>query len=71
MLQKESFKVIGLDCQEEVGLLKKVLESKSGVFNLQFEVLKAKMTVEYEDDKISLHQIMRDVQAETGMEIRL
>lgn len=71
MLQKESFKVTGLDCQEEVGLLKKVLQDKPGILNLQFEVLKAKMTIEYEDEMILVTQIIRDVKDETGMQVRL
>ena len=71
MLQKESFKVVGLDCQEEVGLLEKVLLEKSGIFNLHFEVLKAKMTVEYEDETISAEQIIKSVEDETGMHVKL
>ncbi|MEI8300983.1 MAG: cation-translocating P-type ATPase [Chlamydiota bacterium] len=71
MLQKESFKVVGLDCQEEVGLLQKVLLEKSGIFNLHFEVLKAKMTVEYENETISAEQIIKSVEVETGMHVTL
>ena len=71
MFQKESFKVVGLDCQEEVGLLQKVLLEKSGIFNLSFEVLKAKMTVEYENETISAEQIIKSVEVETGMHVTL
>lgn len=66
MLKKESFKVEGLDCQEEVILLKKVLSHREGVLSLNFNLLKAKITIEYEEKKITPDEIIASIRA-TGL----
>ncbi|MCH9630975.1 MAG: Cadmium-transporting ATPase [Chlamydiia bacterium] len=63
MLKKESFKVAGLDCQEEIALLKKALASREGVLQLSFDVMQARMEVEYEEKKITSDEIIASVQA--------
>lgn len=42
---KYVFKVIGLDCAEEIAILKKVLQKREGISDLEFDVLNAKMIV--------------------------
>ena len=63
MLKKESFKVAGLDCQEEIALLKKVLASREGILQLSFDIMQARMEVEYEEKKISSDEIIANVRA--------
>lgn len=59
MLKKDVFFVKGLDCQDEIALLKKILEKKSGILQLSFDVLSEKMIVEYERSQISPSQIIK------------
>ncbi len=70
MLKKDVFFVKELDCQDEIALLKKVLESKKGILNLSFDVISAKMIVEYERNKISPAQIIQYVKG-VGLHARL
>jgi len=46
--QKASYLVRGLDCAEEVAVLKKALTSLEGVLDLDFDILKSRMIVTYD-----------------------
>jgi len=47
-----SFQIHGMDCADEVATLKKELGPISGVQKLSFDIINAKMTVTYAEDKI-------------------
>ncbi|WP_194847701.1 heavy metal translocating P-type ATPase [Candidatus Neptunochlamydia vexilliferae] len=61
------FKVAGLDCAEEISILKKALAKREGISDLAFDVLNAKMTVTCDPDKVTSDQISQWVK-EAGME---
>ena len=63
---KYSFKVIGLDCAEEISILKKILAKREGVTDLEFDVLNAKMIVSC-DEGIDQNEIIEWVK-KGGME---
>jgi len=54
------FKVVGLDCAEEIAILKKALAKREGITDLDFDVLNAKMLVTCEN--VSADQIIQWVQ---------
>ncbi|QVL57580.1 MAG: cadmium-translocating P-type ATPase [Simkaniaceae bacterium] len=60
------FKVVGLDCAEEISILKKALAKRKGISDLEFDVLNAKMIVTC-DEKIDAKMIIAWVK-EGGME---
>jgi len=51
MTEHISYKVYGLDCAEEVAILKKEFKGKVGVLALDFDVLNARMAVTYDPSK--------------------
>lgn len=55
---KHSFKVAGLDCAEEISILRKVLEKREGITDLEFDVLNAKMIVICDSEKVASTQII-------------
>lgn len=59
-------KIEGLDCAEEVALLKKALEPVDGVQKLEFNIIQAKMMVLFEPHKISADEILSIIHS-TGM----
>jgi Zn2+/Cd2+-exporting ATPase len=61
-----SYKIEGLDCAEEVSLLKKVVGAAKGVEDLKFNILQAKMVVAYDSRQISPFEIAALVNT-TGM----
>ncbi|MCC6546590.1 heavy metal translocating P-type ATPase [Candidatus Sumerlaeota bacterium] len=61
-----TFHISGMDCAEEVAALRAALKSNPGIENLSFEVLNAKMSVQYDETKTSPDEIARNV-AKTGM----
>ncbi len=61
-----AFKVYGLDCAEEVVELKNGVGERTGVRDLQFNVLRGRMTVRFDPDVITSDGIVEAV-AETGM----
>ncbi|GAB4187495.1 MAG: heavy metal translocating P-type ATPase [Simkaniaceae bacterium] len=63
---KKEFKVHGLDCAEEVQLLRKILEPQKGIKQLEFDVVHAKMTVAYDPKEVDHNKIL-DWIASTGM----
>ncbi|HML73199.1 MAG TPA: heavy metal translocating P-type ATPase [Anaerohalosphaeraceae bacterium] len=66
MEMKQNYKIQGLDCSEEVAILKKELGSKDGVIALDFDVFNARMTVTFDSQIISEQQIIESVDS-TGM----
>jgi Cd2+/Zn2+-exporting ATPase len=66
MAEKSTYKVKGLDCSEEISILKKELGARAGIVDLDFDVLNARMTVTFEPETISEQQIIASVDA-TGM----
>jgi len=66
MSQVIAYKVQGLDCAEEVAVLKKEVGGRAGVLDLDFDVINARMTVTYDPDKISPDDLVAAVAA-TGM----
>lgn len=45
---KREYRITGMDCAEEVAALRKVLGPVKGVLDLQFDILNAKLSVEYD-----------------------
>ena len=66
MKRKLNYRIEGLDCAEEVAVLKKELGTKDGVVELDFDVLNARMTVTFDSQKVSESQIISSVNS-TGM----
>jgi Cd2+/Zn2+-exporting ATPase len=66
MPQSADYKVHGLDCAEEVAALRAELGRRAGVLRLDFDVLKGRMTVEYDQARITEADIVSAV-ASTGM----
>lgn len=48
MNKRASFRINGMDCAEEVALLRRELSHVAGITDLTFDVVRAKMTVEYQ-----------------------
>lgn len=55
-----------MDCAEEVSLLKRELSTIPGVLDLKFDVMKAKMAVEYDPARLNEREIAKAV-SRTGM----
>jgi Cd2+/Zn2+-exporting ATPase len=53
-------------CAEEVGILRREVGGKPGIIDLEFDVLNARMTVEFEPDLLSADEIVRAV-GDSGM----
>jgi len=66
MTERIVYKVKGLDCAEEVAILKKELGHREGIIDLDFDVLNARMTVTFDPETISEQQIITSVDA-TGL----
>ena len=60
------YKVEGLDCAEEVAVLKKVVGSAPGIDSLEFNLIQAKMTVYYAPEKLNSAEILRLIES-SGM----
>ncbi|MCC6368464.1 MAG: cadmium-translocating P-type ATPase [Bryobacterales bacterium] len=60
------FHVHGLDCAEEVSLLRREVGAVSGVTDLTFDVLNAKMGVQFDPSRVD-HGMIRAAVARTGM----
>jgi len=63
MTKQVAYKVYGLDCAEEVAVLKKQIGGKAGVAALDFDVLNARMTVTYDSEKTTPEDIVAAVAA--------
>jgi Cd2+/Zn2+-exporting ATPase len=66
MPKQVAYKVKGLDCTEEVAILKKELGDKAGILGLDFDLLNAKMTVTYDPTEIVTEAILASIH-KTGM----
>src|SRR5512137_2839672 len=66
MSRRIDYRVQGLDCSEEVAILRREVGGKPGIIDLEFDVLNARMTVEFDPEAISLHEIISAVDL-TGM----
>lgn len=64
--EKISFKVFGLDCAEEIAILKNTLGSKEGIKNLEFNILNSQMTVTLDPVQTSSEEILELIFS-TGM----
>jgi Cd2+/Zn2+-exporting ATPase len=70
-LERWAFKVRGMDCAEEVGVLKRELAPLvGGEDNLSFDLLNARLTVKSGDKNLTLESVMRAVDR-TGMKAEL
>lgn len=61
-----SLKIRGMDCVEEVKALRRELEPLPGVQGLQFDLINAKMSVQFADDQVDVDGLIRAV-GRTGM----
>jgi len=57
------YRIKGLCCSEEVAILRREVGGKPGVIDLQFDVVNARMTVEFEPDAISASDIVAAVES--------
>ncbi len=69
MRKQESFRIVGLDCAEEVRVLRGELSGLPGIDLLEFDILRGRMSVVFDDAKISLAEIVQSV-SQTGMQAR-
>lgn len=51
------FRVHGMDCSEEVSLLRRELSKVKGLYELHFEIIQARMTVEFDPELTSVSAI--------------
>ncbi|MDZ4858360.1 MAG: heavy metal translocating P-type ATPase [Candidatus Hydrogenedentes bacterium] len=65
-MKEVSYKIEGMDCAEEVAVLKNALADLSGVNDLRFDILNGKMSVSLEDGATGSSAIVDAVQR-TGM----
>lgn len=65
-MDKITYKIDGLDCAEEVAVLKKVVGNVPGIHQLAFNILHAKMIVTYDPQQIDSGEILALI-ASTGM----
>ncbi len=66
MKEKIIYRVHGLDCPEEVAILKKEIGTRPGIASLDFDIINARMTVKYDSDRITPKDIVSAVDG-TGM----
>ena len=66
MAEQAVYRVEGLDCGDEVAVLKKALGHSPGIVQLDFDVVNARMAVTYEPDRTSSEELIRVVKS-TGM----
>lgn len=68
-MQQEHFRVHGLDCAEEVAILRREVGGLAGVISLEFDVINTRMSVSYDPGLLTNERIMAAV-AGTGMTAR-
>ncbi len=66
MLKRVDFKVQGLDCSEEIVILRREVGGLPGIRDLEFDVINARMTVEYDPQVVEPGRMVNAVDA-TGM----
>src|SRR6056297_3337204 len=67
MNRRIDYRVQGMCCAEEVGILRREVGGKPGVIDLEFDVLNARMTVEFDSELLSVEQIVQAVD-KSGMQ---
>lgn len=68
VMQKETYKIIELDCAKECFILKKALSSRIGIEDLDFDVINQEMTVFYDPAQIDPNKILNYIHS-TGMTV--
>ena len=63
MPRRIDYRVRGLDCSEEVAILRREVGGKPGVIDLEFDVLNARMSVEFDPNALSADEIIAAVDA--------
>lgn len=66
MARRIEYRVLGLDCSEEVAILRREVGGKPGIIDLEFDVVNGRMSVEFDPDAISAPEIAAAVNG-TGM----
>ncbi len=66
MPRKADYRVQGLDCAEEVAILRREVGALPGVIDLEFDVVNARLSVEYDAAAVAPERIVAAVDA-TGM----
>ena len=66
MSRRIDYRIQGLDCSEEVAILRREVGGKPGIIDLEFDVVNARMSVEFDPDALSVADIVQTVDA-TGM----
>ncbi|MHB8707738.1 MAG: heavy metal translocating P-type ATPase, partial [Desulfuromonadales bacterium] len=66
MSRRIDYRIQGLDCSEEVAILRREVGGKPGIIDLEFDVLNARMSVEYDPEALSADAIVQAVGV-TGM----
>lgn len=66
MSRRIDYRVEGLDCSEEVAILRREVGGKPGIVDLEFDVVNARMSIEFDPDAISSDEIVSAVNS-TGM----
>lgn len=66
MARRIEYRVQGLDCSEEVTILRREVGGKPGIIDLEFDVVNGRMSVEFDPDAISATEIVAAVNG-TGM----
>ncbi|MCC6954016.1 MAG: cadmium-translocating P-type ATPase [Deltaproteobacteria bacterium] len=67
-MESTAYKVYGMDCADEIAILKRELSPLKGVRDLSFDLLNGKMTVTYEGAEVSSDLLMLTVRR-TGMRV--
>jgi Zn2+/Cd2+-exporting ATPase len=57
------FRIQGLDCSEEVAILRREVGGKPGIIDLEFDVVNARMTVEFDPDALPASEIVAAVES--------
>ncbi len=65
-MRREDYYIAGMDCAEEVGALEKELAKESGIESTAFDVLRARMSVTFDETKAS-DQAIRAAVARAGL----
>jgi len=65
-----TFRIRGLDCAQEVKLLREQLDGAPGLRELGFDVVRGRMAASYDPARISITEMMRRVEA-TGMKAEI
>jgi len=66
LAERAVYRVDGLDCAEEVNVLRRALRDRPGVLSLDFDLLNARMTVTYDPEVTDVHRMAAHV-AQAGM----